>query len=470
MRSSEQNGKSPLLFWVVATYIALLFLTGGSSRADEPLSLLVTPVSILVCGFAAHTLDVSHFRERLVPASILAAIFVVTLAHVTPLPSFIVAPLHGTIEAEIYRISGGGAFQPFTINPSQGLNAVFALMVPMAIFLSAIQLDRSNLKKLLVPVIVLGMISGVMGLFQVVSGERSALYLYRITNNGEAVGLFANRNHAATLLALLFPMFAIYAGSKARTPDIERKRQIAVLVAIIILLPLILVVGSRSGLLLALISLVLSVILYQKLSAQNKSGKAAFPRLPIPLVAVGVTLFLGAITIFFARAEAIDRFFEIGPAEIDRGTFWNIAKDQFSLYFPMGSGSGSFAQVFQLVEPLALLNPTYLNRAHNDYLELAITFGVPGLVLLACFILWFGARTFALWRHMDGSRHTVAMARMAGIVLIIIAAASAADYPLRTPIFMALFTLCIIWFTEAGISRPVKDVPGGNDKARRYHA
>lgn len=470
MRFSVQDGKSPALFWILAAYIAMLFLTGGSSRADEPLSIVVTPVSILVCGFAARTLDASHFRERLVPASILAAIFFVALAQVTPLPAAIIAPLHGPIEAEIYRISGSDGFQPLTINPVQGLNAVFSLTVPLAIFLATIQLDRHNLKKLLLPVIILGMISGVMGLFQVVSGERSALYLYRITNNGEAVGLFANRNHAATLLALLFPMFAIYAGSKARTPDIERKRQIAVLVAIIILLPLILVVGSRSGLLLALISLVLSVVLYQKLSAQNKSGKGAFPPLPIPLVAVGVTLFLGAITYFFARAEAIDRFFEIGPAEIDRGTFWNIAKDQFSLYFPMGSGSGSFAQVFQLVEPLDVLNPTYLNRAHNDYLELAITFGVPSIILLACFILWFGAGTFALWRHMDGSRHTVAMARMAGIILILIAAASAADYPLRTPIFMALFTLCIIWFTEAGISPPVNSVASKRDEVGRHHA
>ena len=470
IRSGVQDGKSPALFWVVATFIAMLFLTGGSSRVDEPLSILVAPASILICGVAALTLKAGHIRERLAPASMLAATFFVALGHVTPLPAAIIAPLHGTIEAEIYRVAGSGAFQPLTISPVQGLNTVFALTVPLAIFLASVQLDGTNLKKLLVPVVVLGMISGIIGLFQVVSSERSALYLYRVTNNGEAVGLFSNRNHAATLLALLFPMLAIYAGSNARTPDIERKSQIAVLVASIILLPLILVVGSRSGLLLALISLALSVGLYQKMSTKTKSGKMTFSRLRIPIIAVCVTLFMGATTYFFARAEAIGRLFQIGATEIGRKTFWDVATEPFFLYFPTGSGSGTFTQVFQLFEPVFILGPSYLNHAHNDYLETAITFGVPGLIVLIWFILWFGARMFALWQHMDGRRHTVAMARMAGIILILITAASAADYPLRTPIFMALFTLCVIWLTEAGVTSPVKGVITEQDEVGRHRA
>ena len=39
-------------------------------------------------------------------------------------------------------------------------------------------------------------------------------------------------------------------------------------------------------------------------------------------------------------------------------------------YAPWGSGLGTFEQVFKLHEPDALLSPSYLNHAHNDWLEL----------------------------------------------------------------------------------------------------
>src|SRR3546814_18783044 len=64
--------------------------------------------------------------------------------------------------------------------------------------------------------------SGGLGLAQVIGPRDGPLYLYEITNNGSAVGLFANRNHQAALLACLFPMLAVYASIDH--PSAERMR------------------------------------------------------------------------------------------------------------------------------------------------------------------------------------------------------------------------------------------------------
>ena len=173
-----------------------------------------------------------------------------------------------------------------------------------------------------------------------------------------------------------------------------------------------------------------------------------------------VLLCLVFATIYFSRAEAIERVFAEPARAIDRAEFWASGIKLFWQYFPFGFGPGSFVQAFQRDEPLALLRSTYLNRLHNDWLEIALTFGVPGILLMLGAVALFVRRSYDLWFRMDGARSTVAVGRMASVIFIVLGIASMSDYPLRTPAMMGFAALVLIWFTEADNALKVtKDYP-----------
>jgi O-antigen ligase len=173
----------------------------------------------------------------------------------------------------------------------------------------------------------------------------------------------------------------------------------------------------------------------------------------LPIIGCIAVVSLTFLTYRLSRAEAIERLFAGASGEDSRTDFWVVSIDLIWKYFPWGSGSGSFVEAFQIVEPARLLDATYLNRAHNDWVETAVTFGLPGIVALAAAAITFAVRSYRLWRCSDGSRRAIAYGRLASVMIAIIAIASATDYPLRTPTMMGVFAICILWLSEAGRER-----------------
>jgi O-antigen ligase len=155
------------------------------------------------------------------------------------------------------------------------------------------------------------------------------------------------------------------------------------------------------------------------------------------------------ITVYFSRAEAIERIFAENVGAKDRADFWTSGLQLFWQYFPLGFGPGGFVSAFQITEPLALLDGAYLNRLHNDWLETALTFGVPGILLMLAGAVYYLRRSCVLWMRMDGARSAVALGRMASIVIAILGIASMSDYPLRTPAMAGFAALVLVWFGHA---------------------
>ena len=167
------------------------------------------------------------------------------------------------------------------------------------------------------------------------------------------------------------------------------------------------------------------------------------------ILVVLVFLCLVLATMYFSRAEAIERVFEDSGVVNGRADFWISSSKLFWRYFPLGFGPGSFVAAFQNEEPMALLSGAYLNRLHNDWLETALAFGAPGIILMLSAIIYYIRRTFVLWAHMDGIRSAVALGRMASVIFAILAIASISDYPLRTPAIAGFAALVLVWFVRA---------------------
>jgi O-Antigen ligase len=453
--TAPSTSKPSQQFWILALFLLILFATGGASRADVQSLVILRPVTLVICALACMTLRRDHLAGRGWLLGWSGVIFTLALLHLVPLPPSLWHSLPGRQDLlDVEQLSGlPDSWRPLTLAPLRSWQALTSLLTPFAVILLGIQLNRHELFRLLPLVIALATLSGLIGLLQVIGDAQGPLYFYEVTNKGWSVGLFANRNHAATLLACLFPMLAVYASLvNGKLKSVHISQMIAAAVAIL-LVPLILVAGSRSGLVSAVIGLGAAALLYRQRSNVRMVTRSKPERLK-GLPAIGgsvVVVSLAFLTYFLSRAEAIERLLNLEAAEDERGDFWVISVDLFWKYFPWSSGSGSFVEAYQNAEPTRLLDATYLNRAHNDWAETAVTFGLPGIVILLAVGIAFGIRSYRLWRSQDESKQAVVYGRLASVMIAMIAIASTSDYPLRTPTMMGLFAIFALWFTEADI-------------------
>jgi O-antigen ligase len=111
---------------------------------------------------------------------------------------------------------------------------------------------------------------------------------------------------------------------------------------------------------------------------------------------------------------------------------------------PFGSGLGSFLRVYRLYESPDTVTTTYVIHAHNDYAELALELGLPGVILFLLFLAWWTTAVWSVWRNGGGGP----FARAASIASSAILVHSLVDFPLRTAAISACFAMCLALLTD----------------------
>ena len=451
MQLPHLANKPSAQFWMLSLFLFIVFGLGGSSRLDTQSLAILSPLSIIACGIAAVSLQRVDLEGRRWLFFWVAAVGILLAIHVVALPTELLPTraLSDEVFSKALLVESSTAWRPLTFTPSNGWATLVSLSVPLAVIAFGVQLSSDDLFRLLFPIVGLGVISGLIGLLQIIGSSDGPLYFYRITDPGSAVGLFANRNHASVFLACLFPALAVLASTGSSRSKVISTRSVFAVAIALILFPLILVTGSRLGLLVAVAGLGGGFLLYRPpvQKAALKPVGVSIRNHAAPLLAASAVLCLSALTLFFSRAVAIERFSGAEFSDDGRIAILTGLQNIFWTYFPMGSGSGSFAETFIISEPTQLLEVTYWNHAHNDWLEIAITMGVPGLLVLIIGGMLYGWRMYAIFLA-DPSRQSTMFSRMAGINLALFAIACISDYPLRTPAFMALAALFLLWLSE----------------------
>jgi O-antigen ligase len=442
-------------FLVLVGFLALTFFMGGSARQDVQSLVVLRPAALMVCGVALWSLTRSQVMAYRFLFGMLVAVLILVSIHLVPLPPAIWANLPGrAVIGEIDRVAGlREVWRPVSMVPASTWNAFYSIFVPAAVLLLGAQLSSQQKYQLLPVLLGLGLLSGFWGMLQTIGNPQGPLYLYRITNNGSAVGLFANRNHQAILLATLFPMLAVNAVLGVRTEEQAKVRAAAAGAAGVVLIPLLLITGSRAGLILGVVGLAAAGMLYRKPRTRvPRKRKIVTFAWHYPLIAFGV-LCLTALTVILSRAEALQRLASPDQAEEQRFQVWGPIAAMAWKYFPVGSGVGTFVEVYQIDEPILALSPNYLNHAHNDWLELYMTAGLPGLILLAVALLGFARASLWALRSTAEDRKAVTFARLGSCVVGILALGSLGDYPLRTPSLACVFLVGLIWLTPTQNSK-----------------
>ncbi len=444
------NWRDNRSFWVLALFLGLVFLTGGGARADIGSLFILRSVAALVCAYGLFTLQWRDVTANRFLFGMAATILLLVGLHLVPLPASIWHGLPGReLIVQIDKTAGlGEVARPLATVPHAAWNALYALLVPLAVLILGVQLTREQRAYLLPLLIGIGLLSGLIGLIQAIGDPNGPLYFYRVTNNGAAVGFFANRNHQAVLLATLFPMLAAYACTGIKSAEAANAKLWGGVAFVAFLIPLILVTGSRAGLITGVIGLVSAVILYRRpqiATPKRRGGKSSSP-VNVRYLAIGFGLILiVGLSIILSRAEALDRLTQTDSVEEQRFLVWPIIAKIGTDFAPWGSGIGSFVEIYQVYEPKSLLDPTYLNHAHNDWLEVWMTAGIPGAILLALAIIAFVRQT---WRSLAANRKSgsqVVFARLGAVVVLIWALASIGDYPLRVPSLACVFVIAVLW-------------------------
>lgn len=446
-------------FWALAGFMLLAFATGGGSRYDIQSLVILRPAAALLLAFAFWGVRGRDLRGLTQPLLLFAAMALLILLHLIPLPWALWSSLPGreTIVAIDEAASLGHIWRPLALAPVGAWNALFSLLPPVAILIAGARLSTRDRRLLVLPLLLLALVSSVVALLQMSGGPDSPLYLYRITNDGAAVGLFANRNHQAVFLACAFPLLAFFASATA-FPRWDRRIRIGVAGAFgAIFVALILVTGSRAGALAMLVGLA-AVALLSRTEPRGPRDASFWRGSRLWAAAAALLLLLASIVALAGRAESIDRLLSSNGVGEIRYRAWGPILDMGLRYFPAGSGIGSFAEVYRLHEPYALLDWTTFLRAHNDPLELLVTGGAPALLLLMVAVLIYVRQCVGWWRtgESEGGR---SVAKGAALCVIgMLGLASLGDYPLRTPAITCLFCVMLLWLYGA-------DDAGGHDNS-----
>lgn len=285
------------------------------------------------------------------------------------------------------------------------------------------------------------MLAILVGALQVAGGPGSPARFYPISNTG-AVGFFANQNHMATLLLVTIPLIAATISSGGTNHHSKKGIHGLGIILLALILVGIALNGSFAAAILAIPVLLASLAL---IPAWSRWSRIAIP--------VAVFALLAGIALLASKPITGTASTQEYTAFSTRTSIWSITSDAISLTFPVGTGLGSFQQVYRQLEDPSSVSNTYINHAHNDYLELVLELGAAGVLLLLAFILWWSSTAVRIW----GSPLSGRDARAATIVTAAVLAHSFVDFPLRTGAISAIFAASI---AVMGVAFETSVLPG----------
>lgn len=436
-------GSAPVLFVATAVLLGLAVLLGGGTRQGLWSDAVVQIAGLALLGFLFYRrferADERPFVGNPPVAAIVGAVLLLPLLQLVPLPPAVwtALPGRGAIEASFQAAGTGEPWLGISLDPGRTWRSFAGLIPPVAVLWAVGQLDHSARRTLSVLLIGLGILSVFLGLAQLMQGPDSPLRFYPITNAGDSVGFFANRNHYAALLYALIPLTAAWVVGFVF--DHRPERYFGLAVTILIYAAFVLGLGmarSRAGILLAILAALASLLM----AANNEAGFAKRGLLVIGgAIAAGIILIV-QYAFFGLQSRLDDNLLADYRLAIAANT-WKAVK----AFQPFGSGFGTFENVYRIFESTDALIPAYVNQAHNDWLQLWLEGGWPALAILAAFLVWFGRAALRAWRAppREGRALDRALAQAGSIAVILLLVHSAMDYPLRTTTMMVVFAFSL---------------------------
>ncbi|MGI8706151.1 MAG: O-antigen ligase family protein [Sphingomicrobium sp.] len=443
---------------IVAGYLLLCILLGGSAQGVwTNLALQLLGIALIAGAAIASEPPDQETDSSTIVYMLLGLGGLVILLQLIPMPQSLWAELPGRsgLVSALALIGDTRPALPLSETPYRSVTTLFALIPGLALF-AAVKMVRPSPRWLAVAIAAGMFCSIALGAFQVVSERDSWAYLYEITNRG-AVGVFANRNHMGTLLIVSIPFAtALLVATEGDRGGSAQARWVIGVAALILVIVGLVLNGS-----LAAISLAVPVFI-----ASAAMVPAAVRWRGIALPVAGVALIGGVALLASAPIATVITEAGAETSVQSRQAIWSTTSSAIRDTFPAGTGLGSFEQVYRQYDDPSDVTLTYVNHAHNDYLQLVLELGAPGLALIVLFLGWWAAAAIKVWT----SALSTPFGRAGTIASAAILAHSVIDFPLRTAAIAAIFGVAIAMMAQrlrsaqaeiAGERRPPRHVKLG---------
>jgi len=420
---------------LMPAFLLSCLLLGGASAAGWWSNLALQIAALLLLFYAATsrrgTPLSSASRQLLWLAALLLALI---LLQLVPLPPGLWSHLPGREPiVEGYRLLGRPLpWLPLSLEPFKTVSSALWLLPAAAMLIGIVVLGAYRSSWLAWCLAIVSIVSVAMGALQLAGGQGSSAYLYEITNFGAMTGFFSNANHLATLLLSTIPFLAaLYLNALNKGRSLQKSSGLLVVLAGT---GAVIVVGLAGATSIAGMGLALPVAGASALLVFSRKR-----RVPAWTAIVLALLLAGSVAAAFSAPFNNNLTGEQSKtAEDSRLHSFTTTARAAGEFLPFGSGIGTFQQIYRAHEDPARVGRYFMNHTHGDYLELALEMGVPGLLLVLAFVLWWMRRTFVLWSRDDADP----FARAATIAIGAILAHSIVDYPLRTAAMSTVFAMC----------------------------
>lgn len=467
-KGADQPSNKRIIFSLFCLIAAVIALGGGSSKPLAFTLIFIRPM----LGLLAAVLIFMPVQRKLSSINafwLLLAFAILHVVQLVPLPPSIWSALPGHSRFHVAMQIPG--WRPLSVVPILTMNSLFSLLPAFAVILAMSRLHPDYMRWPSRLVLIIAACSILLSVIQVASGMDGFGYYYPQPSVGSPTGFLANRNHQAAFLAASLPLLSAWSLQHGRYLRAPIARQTITIILTILFMITILMTGSRTGLILSIISLVLVIILQKK--AINYLLKS---RLGRTIVAIAILFSLVFMYFILQRESSISRLGQIDSASPDlRFQALPVIIKSIGDFFPWGSGFGTFDPVFRMREPDSMLFPTYFNNAHNDLLELIMASGLFGLVLLCAFLVLMVWMLVMMLRALPSKSMENSKTLRSGFAwiafVLIMLLASLTDYPLRTPLLGGLTVLAIVMAEICAASLKVARLEGrlsvGRSTAKR---
>ncbi len=466
MNRAARNGV--VLFYGLAALLVFAPLYWGGNRPLPLLLMELVALALLIGLIWGSTRLLQPSALSWPIQSFLIAFFLLPLMQLLPVPLALWANLPGReFYAGALHLAGVDGvdfgWRAISLVPSSTEAAWLALLPPLAVFVVAGFLASRQLLALMQVFLGIAVGQALLGLIQYGDGVGSVFRFGNTLMGGSASGTYINRNHLAGLLEMALPVALAllvatvghgvprYSGHGRRKRTLrQRLARFSVnrinqatlygATALAILLGLVFT-RSRAGISLAMLGILLCTALFStRLGGRNAYGLIG------SFTAVGVGL-AGLIGL----APVWSRFAYSDPIEDGRWRIFDATLQAVGEFFPLGSGGGTFEDVLRRFHPADFLGVT-INRAHNDYLEWLLEFGLAAGLLIAVWLVFYLRQWVRVWKR--GEWMPLRFVQVgAGIALLLMMLHTLVDFNLRIPanaIFTAL--LAAVFF-----HRPVEE-------------
>jgi O-antigen ligase len=451
---------------------------------NRPLAILLLELVSICLLFLVAARPVFLARLTWPNKVLLGSIVLLPLIHLLPMPYDLWSRLSDReLYASVFKVvDDHSPWQGISITPHATEAALLSLLPPIAVFLFALGVRSSDVKRLMGIFFAVVLVQAVLALMQFGAGPDSPLCLGLERGCGDGSGTYENRNHFAGLMEMALPIsLALLAstvfGIGHAAPRRHHGRRSGLLrrmrhwfadglllnrTMLYSALTFAVILGgvfsrSRTGIGLLILGLILtSIVLIRNFGrgfAKNISG-----------VVVAMALVLASV---IGLAPVFERF-SVDPMQDERVRIFEASMNGLGAFFPFGSGMGTYPQVMRAFQPDGMGG--FVNHAHNDFIEWLFDGGIFAALIFFLFLVVYFARWAKVWTVRNW--HAMHMMQVgAGVAIFLIVLHGLTDYNLRIPANMIYAAFLAAVFFHPGedmehshhrrhAERPSKAEPG----------